>query len=202
MSDTKELNPQAWEPEVQEEEEEQQKSRLPVKPIKAIKPERPKASWTIRIVIICLLGVGAYGGYFGYCKYKVNEKKYAFSKAYQDLYMACLRRTTQIRAADIRAVVEQFVNDSGVSIYNNELDIMLEPMNQVNLSKLPALPKMGIGIAIRVGDKQQRFIGGFKGRFLARHGRAWAIFPAQRYTYFKELVVAKELRTEPKSEGP
>jgi hypothetical protein len=114
-----------------------------------------------------------------------------FNRAYnQGLYQKLMHRTLQIRRQDVRAVVEEMARGADVTLREGTFEAIIEPLTAENEKKLPALAQFGAGLANQVtGQKQRSVLVGFKGKFLARYGRAWEIFDAERYTYYPEKLV-------------
>lgn len=161
------------------------KPRMPPDPRRArpIQAEHPGGSWFWRLFLIGLLGAGLYGGYYGLSAYKAADKAHRFSMAFQGLHQRLLALESAVTAADVREAVEHYAAESGVEVI--ELKVVIEPLTSANQSKLPSTAQMGLNIAAKLPrHRKPRWLVGFEGRFLARHGPAERIVEAKRYTWF------------------
>lgn len=169
---------------------------------KPIMSERPKGSIVIKLFLIGLLAVGGYGGYFGYCKYKLKDIAYAFSTTSRDLHQAVLRKTTNIRKADVEKEVRAMVAKHDLEIV--QLEVFLEPLTEENRKKLPLLVRESLarqnlvlsarkapaGMDSLVPSRPDYYFAGFSGTFGAKYKIAKGTFTAARYTTFEDHVVA------------
>jgi hypothetical protein len=170
---------------------------------KPIMPERPQGSIVIKLFLVCLLAVGGYGGYFGYCKYKLKDIAYEFSQTARDLHQAVLRKTTNIRQADVEAAVRAMVAKHNLEIV--QLTVILDPLTDVNRKKLPLMVRESLarqnsvlsarkgqaGTDSLAGTRPSYYVAGFTGTFGAKYKIAKGTFTAKRYTTFEDHVVAK-----------
>lgn len=169
-------------------------------------PERPQGSWLLRMFLLGLLGVGGYGGFYGYCKYQLSEIEWQFSQTHQDLRMSIMRKTTNIRKDDVKAVVRAMAQKHGLTV--QQLRIVMEPLTTANLPKLPLLlretvsrhastplshkppPEAGMDHLMAKSKKEIYYLVGFSGTFGAKYKVAKGTFAARRYTYFKDDLIA------------
>ena len=162
--------------------------------IRAIMPERPSRPWLLRAFLLGMLACGAYGAYFGYCRYKISDKQWAFSQAYQKLHMALLARSGPQNLVDeemVGTVVREFAKQADVHLVKDTLKIRIEPLGLENEDMLPDPAQGMMAIANMVPRaKQERYLVGFSGTFYARRGPASMTFDMKRYTWFYDNVIA------------
>lgn len=165
----------------------EQRGQVRPPPIQAIPPQAPRRSPLIMLFLVLLLGVGVYGGYYGYCRYKVGDLEHAMSQQAQGLHQTLMRKAASgIGSDDIRQAVIGMAKKAGVQIDYTNLHVMIEPMNNETMRKLPSVAQMGMSMAAKIpGEKRPVYVVGFQGRFYAKHGVASRYFNLERYTWFK-----------------
>ena len=166
-------------------------------------PQRPQGSLLTKLFLLGLLGVGGYGAYFGYCKYQVKEISFQFSRTFQDLHQAVLRKSTSIGKQDVEQVVRAMAAKHGLEV--QRLTVVLEPLSDTNRGKLPLLARETLsrqtsilsartarpGMENLAPALPRYYVAGFSGTFGARYQVAKGTFTAERYTYFEDNLIAR-----------
>lgn len=172
--------------------------------IQAVMPERPQGSWLLRAFLIGLLACGGYGGYFGYCRYKLNDKQWAFTQAYQKLHMALLAdsNVTPVDEDAVANMVRRFAKESDVAIVKDTLKITVEPLGIHNENKLPTTAQSAVAMVGMIPKaNQERYLVGFSGTFYVKRGPASMTFDAERYTWLLDTVMAQAQEAKKESPG-
>jgi hypothetical protein len=151
---------------------------------RSILNERPRRSVVTPLFFLALFGVGGYGGYYGYCRYQVGEKIHEIDQECQDLKQALLRADKTIRPEDVRQVVIDLAARVRVPVRPEDIQVTIEPLNDVTMKKLPTFAQTALGIAAKIPNHTRpSWIVGYKASFLVKHGVAKQVFEVERYTW-------------------